>query len=313
MLSVVAERALRHGARAGLDALLEVTRRLTGTSGAALHAGGQRVAQAGLTPPSPAQALPRQLLRDGNTLLVLREPCVSEEEQRRLCRLAELGSTLLTSRAREEAARSEQVRLRRERLRLEERMVWRKHRRARTAHDLRTPLLVLQGYIDMMARGLAGPLTPSMKRYLERMARAAEELGDGLQRGPADEVPAESLCPLLRATFGPGQRLPARLELPSGPVRVRVQREVLVLWVRTLGRLLAGTRARNVVLRVDAPDGPATWRLRVQGHTERALPARPIRLLEQLARRMGARHSLQTQPCLELTVRLPREASSSRG
>jgi two-component system, OmpR family, sensor kinase len=305
-LSAVAERALRHGARAGLEALVEAAGRLTGTSGAALHAGGRRVIGAGLEPPRPSRAHPLQTLRHGRTVLVLCEPCADEETRRRLSRLAELGSALLACQAREDETRAEQVRLRRERLRLEETLAWRKRRRIRTTHDLRTPLLVLQGYVDMMVRGMGGPLTLTMQRYLERMSRAAGELADRLQHRSADETPAENLRPLLRATFGPGQRVPARLELPRGPVGVRASRAELALGVRMLERLLAGARARDVVVWVDAPEGPETWRLHVRGRLERALPARPRRMLERLAQRLGARLSLQEHPSLELSLSLPR-------
>ncbi|HZH02993.1 MAG TPA: histidine kinase dimerization/phospho-acceptor domain-containing protein [Myxococcaceae bacterium] len=43
-------------------------------------------------------------------------------------------------------------------------------RRAR--HDLKTPLAVMKGYLDMMLRGMGGELTPQMRRYLERMGQA---------------------------------------------------------------------------------------------------------------------------------------------
>ena len=178
---------------------------------------------------------------------------------------------------------------------------------SRAAHDLRTPLLVMQGYIDMMTKGMAGVLTPSMQRYLERMGRAAGEMNARLQQRPSgEEIPAEDLRASLRATFGPGRNGAARVELPSGPVLLRMPRTGSALLVRTLERLLAGAGASEVVLRVDAPDGVDAWRLLVQARTQLPVPQRALESLERLARRWQARVSVQETPGLELSVLLPR-------
>jgi signal transduction histidine kinase len=39
-------------------------------------------------------------------------------------------------------------------------------------HDLKAPLLAIRGYVDLMQRGAAGPLTPRMERYLARVMEA---------------------------------------------------------------------------------------------------------------------------------------------
>lgn len=311
-LSAVAERALHHGAQAGLDMLMEAAVRLTETSGAALYEDGLRRAIAGFAPPAPARAHPLQLLRDGRTVLVLGEPCEDVSEWHFLTRLAVLGSALLASRAREDVGRAELKRLRQERLRLTERLAHRERARSRAVHDLRTPLLVLQGYIEMMTKGMAGALTPAMQRYLERMGRAAGELNVRLQQRTRDEdAPAEDLRPLLSATFGPGQRVSARLELPEVPVRLRGSRAVLELLLRTLERALVGSGASEVVLRVDAPDGEETWRLHVQARVVRPPAERTLTALERFARRAEARLSVQESSGLELDVLLPRLANGS--
>ncbi|MFL5321498.1 MAG: histidine kinase dimerization/phospho-acceptor domain-containing protein [Myxococcaceae bacterium] len=41
-------------------------------------------------------------------------------------------------------------------------------------HDLRTPLTALKGYADMINRGMAGPVTPTLKRYVDRIGAAVE-------------------------------------------------------------------------------------------------------------------------------------------
>ncbi len=303
-VSAIAERALHLGARAGLDALVEETVRLTETSGAALYAGSRRVALAGLTPPAPARAHPHQMMKDGHTVLVLGEPCVDAADRQLLARLVVLGSALLTSQSREDASRAEQARLRQERMRLLEMQAHRERVLSRAAHDLRTPLLVLQGYIDMMSKGMAGVLTPSMQRYLERMSRAAGEMNARLQRPPIEHAPVEDLRTLLSATFGPGRRASARLELPAEPVRVRAPREVMVLLMRTLERLLVGAGASEVVLRLEAQTG-ARWRLSLQARAELPLPKRTLASLERLTRRLETELTVRGTSEVELTVSLP--------
>ncbi len=313
-LSAVAGRALQHGVRAGLETLVEVAVELTAAPGAALHAGRRCLAHTGRKPPPPGRAHPLQVLRVGRTALVLAAPCI-EPERRQLMRLVELGSRLLANHEREEALRAELLRLRRERLRLEERLGQREEGQARVAHDLRTPLMVLQGYLEMMNKGMGGPLTPAMQRYVDRMSRSVGELGTRLQQrsSKAESPPPEELRPLLCATFPPGQdaRVPVGLELPEEPVHLRGARPELLLLVRTLSRLLAGAEAQGAVLRVDAVEGSELWRLHLQAEAGRPVPERPLRLLEQLARRMEATVSVQRAPRLELLLHLPRVPAPS--
>jgi hypothetical protein len=313
-LSAVAERALRHGVRAGLETLVKVAVELTAAPGAALHAGRGCLAHVGRKPPPPGKAHPLQVLRVGRMALVLAAPCM-EPERRQLLRLVELGANLRAAQEREEALQAELMRLRRERLRLEERLGQREEGQARVAHDLRTPLMVLQGYLEMMNKGMGGPLTPAMQRYVDRMSRSVGELGTRLQqRSPKPEsTPVEELRPLLCATFPPGQsaRVPVRLELPEEPLLIRSARPELLLLVRTLSRLLAGVEPQEAVLRVDAVEGAELWRLHLQLEAGRPVPERPLRLLEQLARRMEAPLSVQRLPRLELLLHLPRAAAPS--
>ncbi|MFY0530306.1 histidine kinase dimerization/phospho-acceptor domain-containing protein [Archangium gephyra] len=281
--------------------------RLTETPGAALYAGGQCVALAGTAPPVPTRAHPLQMMKDGRTTLVLGTPCVDTTDRQQLHRLTALGSALLACRAREEAARAEHKRLRLERLRLMEQLAHRERAWSRAAHDLRTPLLVMQGYIDMMTKGMAGVLTPAMQRYLERMGRAAGEMNVRLQQRPSGEdVPAEDLRAALSATFGPGRNGAARLELPPGPVLLRMPRTGSALLVRTLERLLSGAGASEVLLRMDSPDGVDAWRLLVQARAQLPVPEKALQSLERLARRWQVRVSVRETPELELTVLLPR-------
>src|SRR5712664_193221 len=52
------------------------------------------------------------------------------------------------------------------------------HRDARTArvrHDLKAPLVSMKGYVDMLLRGMAGPLSFQMQRYLRRLSESVEQ------------------------------------------------------------------------------------------------------------------------------------------
>ena len=39
-------------------------------------------------------------------------------------------------------------------------------------HDLKAPLMTIRGYVDLIQRGAAGPLTPKMQRYLANVMQA---------------------------------------------------------------------------------------------------------------------------------------------
>lgn len=41
-------------------------------------------------------------------------------------------------------------------------------------HDLKAPLVAIKGYVDLMRRGIAGPLTARMERYLDEVIRATQ-------------------------------------------------------------------------------------------------------------------------------------------
>ncbi|HEX8704985.1 MAG TPA: histidine kinase, partial [Myxococcaceae bacterium] len=122
VLAAVAERALTQGARAGLDALLRETLRLTGVAGIALYEGGDLIAEAGLRPPPLSQAREAQVLRapDGRTVLVVHPERLASEAHETLARIARMAGTLLAALRRESAQQSRQARLCRQVRQLEE-------------------------------------------------------------------------------------------------------------------------------------------------------------------------------------------------
>src|SRR5512140_2818519 len=83
-MAAVAEHALRNGARAGLEALLKEALRLTGAAGIALHEGRERIAQAGLRPPTASRSRTVQVfpVGDGRSkLVVLPEQAGTEKRE----------------------------------------------------------------------------------------------------------------------------------------------------------------------------------------------------------------------------------------
>src|SRR5262245_44046783 len=45
---------------------------------------------------------------------------------------------------------------------------------SRAMHDLKAPLSALKGYVDMMLRGIAGPMPPTANRYLTRIREVVD-------------------------------------------------------------------------------------------------------------------------------------------
>ncbi len=131
-------------------------------------------------------------------------------------------------------------------------------------HELKSPLVAVKGYVEMMARGMAGPLTPVMKRYLERIAAGVERQRELIERWL--HLP---------------ERLPARPLLASdGPAAIACPRdEADWLW-RTVRRVARRSRGDVSVRR--ARDG---WAIEVPaGARERELLT-----LRALAARLGGR------------------------
>ncbi|WP_224245796.1 histidine kinase dimerization/phospho-acceptor domain-containing protein [Hyalangium gracile] len=309
-MSAVAEHALRDGALAGLEALMNEALRLTGVAGIALHEGRVRIAEAGLRPPPPSRSRAVQALPvgDGRATLAILSERISAEQQELLTRIARLAGTLLVARRREVATQTRQLQLCQERRKLERELTYRECARSRASHDLRTPLLVIKGYLEMMRKGMAGPLSPTMERYAERMASSAQDMNtlivQQLSRGGA---PEDLLC-LLTDAFEPlkkTQNISLSLECAAQSVPVRGPGPVLAQLARMLARDVSATRARAVSVKLDPQEKLGMWRLRVSTDKHRALPARKVARLEHLVLRLGGTLSIQDETPFELRVHLP--------
>jgi two-component system OmpR family sensor kinase len=309
-MAVVAEQALRNGARAGLEALLKEALQLTGASGIALHEGRVRIAQAGLRPPPPSRSRTIQVIPvgDGRATLAVIPEQTGAEAREQLKRIAQLASTLLVARRREASAQARQAQLYQERRRLERELAYRETNRSRASHDLRTPLLVIKGYLDMMRKGMTGTLTPTMERYVDRMMNATQDMNtlivQQLSRGGAPE----DLRGLLEDAFEPLARAPhvtLNLECAHESVPVRGAAPVLVQLARLLARDVSALNAHTVNVSIEPHEKLGMWRVRVSTDKHRALPARKVAQLEQLILRLGGSLSIQDEAPFELRLHLP--------
>lgn len=313
-LAAVAEHALRCGARAGLGALAREALRLSGAVEVAVYRGRDRVAAHGTRarrlPATFKEMKTAQVFRapDGRTSLVVRSERPVPPEDDELQRLAAFAGTLMSAVEREREAQARQARLLRERQRLEETVAHLERQRRRAAHDLRTPLLVIQGYVGMMLKGVAGPLTPTMQRYAQQLMKSSADQGALIERRLSSEGTPEDLRTLLCETFerpGRARRMSVNLTSTAQTVPVKGSRAVLDVLLRTLERGLVSTGAKAADVSVDAPEGTGLWRLSLCAQTERPLPARTTALLEQLVLRLGGQMSIQLRPRLALTLHLP--------
>jgi signal transduction histidine kinase len=161
---------------------------------------------------------------------------------------------------------------------------------AALTHELRTPVAVLLGYLELMESSLFGQVDERGRQAIERMQRASEELRrmiDGIQllaqTSAGDAVAAlelerVELAPLLRAASqragemarerGTGWDAPAPDLLPV----LRTDRERLATAIEFA--LLAAVRASpRCPLRMTVAGGPGATRVRVEGTL---LPAGPV-------------------------------------
>ncbi len=304
-LTAVAEQALRGGTRAGLEALLKASMRLTGATGAALYEGRVCVMKVGNVPARRAEARDTGTTKRPSVLEVWPAP-LATSQRNVVARFSAFAPALLAAHAREVAQGARQARLLEAKLRLERTVKALDRRRSRAAHDLRTPLMVMKGYVDMLLKGTGGPLSAQAQRYLERIAKVAADQKELIDRRLSPPAPGlDDLRPVLTKAFAPMRgRATSALSLPGErTVPVRGTRADWELLARTLARGTAGAVAVDVHL------GPALesshWLLRVRTCPGAALPARAEAVLRQLAGRLGGTLAVAVEPRLELTLRVP--------
>jgi signal transduction histidine kinase len=125
---------------------------------------------------------------------------------------------------------------------------------SRAVHDLKAPLSALKGYVDMMLRGIAGPMPPTANRYLARIREVVDRerqlIDDRLRPHPDPGAPptvdlsrafaaaVERSGPALRA-----RRLHLSLELPPRGCTLPATQGLADLLARRLVRHLLQTAA----------------------------------------------------------------------
>ncbi|WP_158621413.1 histidine kinase dimerization/phospho-acceptor domain-containing protein [Corallococcus aberystwythensis] len=305
-LTAVAEQALRGGTRAGLEALLKASLRLTGATGAALYEGRVCVMKVGNVPARRAANIKDRKSTQRPSVLEVWPAPLTTSQRSVVARFSAFAPALLAAHAREVAQGARQARLLEAKQRLERTVAAQDKRRSRAAHDLRTPLMVIRGYVDMMIKGTGGPLGAQAQRYLERIAKVAADQKDLIDRRLAPSVPGlDDLRPVLEHAFAPvkGRATPT-LMLPG-------ERTVPVQGARADWELLARTLAKGTTgaVAVDVHLGPAPeashWLLRVRACPGAALTARTEAMLRQLAGRLGGTLAVAVEPRLEITLVLP--------
>lgn len=123
---------------------------------------------------------------------------------------------------------------------------------SRAVHDLKAPLSALKGYVDMMLRGIAGPMPPTANRYLARIREVVDRqrqlIDDRLRPGPYPTAP--SMADLSRALYAAverserglrARRLQLSLELPARPCTLAAPPSLLELLARRLVRSLVAS------------------------------------------------------------------------
>lgn len=289
--------AVRGDVSGGAQALCEAIRKVSGTRAVALAVrsrGGWRVIGA------TARELQRwrawkgmgvvlSASRDARLLLVgaVRAPLPS---------LALSLSRALAERHRSEQARRERELelLRRERLQVRALARTRDDIR-RAAHDLKTPLSVMKGYLDMFGRGLAGPLSPQMTRYLERIAASVdrqEAIAEALLiQGARRSTPhthfdlRHELQHFLDglASFGTTRLVRCEPLPPSSPIVVVGHSAPIRMALRAMARRLAHTLPEGTRVRFDLERAEAGWLIRLWTHERVAIRG----VLELLEKRVG--------------------------
>lgn len=258
-------------------------------SAAALHRGKHRLNAVGEPPPHPREpGVQRFSARQPLVVLSVRVSALSLEDVEMLEALALLAESLIDSQEREDVARREQTLLRQKVWTLETAARDWEQRRARAAHDLRTPLSVVKGYVDMMLRGMAGPVSPSMQRFLERMTTAVRNQDAIIDKRLSRTVKPPVDLSALVARHLRHASADYREVLPEGPAWVRAEGVALRLLLRTLERSLLGVRPAILTVTLAQDAVRPLWTLEVVAASERLLEAKALKRLEVLALRLGA-------------------------
>jgi two-component system, OmpR family, sensor kinase len=306
-LAAISERALQKGAQAGLEVLPREVMRLTGATSIVLYEGRTLIAEAGhrVSRTGRGHAPQGFRVRYGRLTLAVSPERMGPAERPLLERFARLGNSLLAARRRELDAQARQARMARELREQAKALSARERNRSRASHDLRTPLLVIRGYLDMMRKGMVGEMTPTLARYLERMLSATQDMNTLISQRLAPGHAPEDLRALLGAAFGQPRKPALSLQCTAAAVPLKGAPASWALLMRTLARGLESTGTSEVKATLEARESLKMWRLHLSAPAERPLSPATLKRLEPLVHVLGGTVSIDAGQTVALTLLLP--------
>jgi len=188
-------------------------------------------------------------------------------------------------------------------------------RAVRARHDLKAPLVSMKGYLDMLLRGMAGPLSSQMQRYLHRIAQSVEKqralIDSEFLSGPGG-MSLVDVDHLLRmaleraATPAAARGIGLAIDGWGQPIWTRADRSSLELLFHQLFRI-AARQARNGSLIAFRLQTSADW-LSVEVQSD--LPWQPhvdeFRICQEVVRRHRGQLFVYEGREVVVEIRLPR-------
>ncbi|HME91246.1 MAG TPA: HAMP domain-containing sensor histidine kinase [Myxococcaceae bacterium] len=191
----------------------------------------------------------------------------------------------------------------------------------RVRHDLKAPLVSMRGYLDMLLRGMAGPLSSQTQRYLQRLSQSVEHqralIDSELSAGP-DGLTLVDVDHLLRivleraAACAASRGIGFAIDAWRTPIWVRADRTGLELLFRLLVRI-ATRQARSgsrVEARLRSNDESVAAELRSD------VPWQPrvveFRICQEIVRRHKGQLFVSEGRDVLVQVRLPQERDLDR-
>ncbi|MGQ0505499.1 MAG: histidine kinase dimerization/phospho-acceptor domain-containing protein [Myxococcaceae bacterium] len=245
------------------------------------------------------RALPLRVGGHVTGMMYLEFPDHTGQIANQLRAIANIAEAVLEREANEVQHHGEQIAQHKELYRLRAQAEPQRKAKRRLAHDLKTPLVALKGYVDMMKRGMGGPLTEAQRRYLARMDQAVAR-----QCALIDEaLPViETRCDVAataRKTLARLRKMDVYLEVAEKePLCLEASHGEIALMIKelTLGALESAPAHSHLTLEVDAQG----LKLRME-----ELPSVNARLKRcaALARRLGGKLRMQEDASLVVDFR----------
>ncbi len=269
----------------------------------------------------PYTVFPLMLTEPCDAGLLLGSEAAQPAAEVRLAAILDATASIVSRKLRD----AEQQRARRDNLsRAQSSRREKEHRDARTVrvrHDLKAPLVSMRGYLDMLLRGMAGPLSSQTQRYLQRLSQSVEHqralIDSEFTAGP-DGLALVDVDHLLRivlqraAACAASRGIGFAIDAWRTPVWVRADRAGLELLFRVLLRIAA--RQARSGSRIDARLRAAGDWLLVELRSD--VPWQPkvleFRVCQEIVRRHKGQLFVSEGRDVVVQVRLPHEQDIER-